>query len=362
MRLALICDAMRAPIRGVGRVCATLLPELVREGEDVLPIDMARNEVAESICGFPTVVLPGRPGPARTARWHAGLLPRIARTDLLHDVLISTAGFPHVVGRHPRLCTFVHDLHMLERGFYQRGKRLWFRALLGRGLERAGLRICVSEATKRALEQRYPQLDPAHNVVIHNGVPERSGRAARSADERDAGFLFVGQFEHRKNLHRLLDAWQLARDDGVASELHLVGRPGPGGAAILDRALRLGGAGVRVHADASDNALNDLYARARGLLLPSLSEGFGLPVVEAMRAGVPVLTSAGTALEEVAADAALLVDPHDTEAIRAGIVALENDLDRRQELATRGVRRASDFSPTAQARKLRDAIHARWYS
>jgi glycosyltransferase involved in cell wall biosynthesis len=267
-----------------------------------------------------------------------------------------------VLGDHPRLCVLVHDLHMLEPGFYQRGKRLWFRAFLRRGLAKAALRICVSAHTKRELERRFPRLNPAHNVVVPNAVATMFAGDSARLRTRDGGhFLFVGQLERRKNLVRMLDAWAAARSAGVDATLQIVGRPGPGSDEILARAAALGRA-VRVRTDVSDVELRELYAGARAMLLPSLHEGFGIPAIEAMQAGVPVLASRGTALEETAGGAALLVEPTDTEAIRAGIVALDRDTALRDDLIARGLARAGEFTPRAQAERLHDAIRERFGS
>lgn len=356
MNILMTCDALRRPVRGVGRVCETLLPELGRAGARVTPLDVAPNAYAEQLTGTATAVLPIGFGPAKTARWYATMLPRIRRRGFPHDVILSTAGFPHVLGRDRRLCVFVHDLHMLEPGFYQRGKQLWFRTFLGRSLGRAALRICVSEHTKHELERRFPELDPSDNVVVHNAAPD-SLQLDEGATTIGAGehFLFVGQLERRKNLMRLLSAYEAS---GVDSELHIVGRPGPGSDEIVRRASAV--PGVRLHTAASDTLLRDLYLNARAVLMPSLAEGFGLPVVEAMRAGRPVMTSSDSALAEVAGDAALLVDPTDTDAIRAGIARLEDDACLRAQLAQRGVERARAFSPRAQAEALLEALNTRF--
>lgn len=350
------CDSLRQPLRGVGRVCETLMPELVRQGAEVVPLDARDNPLAQELSGRPCAVIPASRGPARTARWHATLSRRVAKLGIGHDVLLSTAGFPHVFSTHPRLAVLVHDLHMLEPGFYQPGKRLWFRAFLQRGLRNAALRICVSQHTRRELEHRFPELDKSRNVVVHNAVPDQfAADSTEIGSTRDGThFLFVGQLERRKNLARLLVAYTAARGHGVERELHLVGRPGPGGDAILTQAAQLDG--VRVHTDADDAALRSLYADAHAVLLPSLHEGFGIPAIEGMQAGAPVLVSKGTALEEVAADAALCVDPANTAAIRDGIVQLDRDAELRSRLIERGTRRCADFTPRAQAAALLEAL------
>ncbi len=353
------CDALREPVRGVGRVCETLLPKLSSDATPVTPLDVADNRRASELAGHECAVIPAPIGPAKTARWHATLLRRIARAGIEHDVLLSMSGFPLVFGDHERACMWIHDLHMLEPGFYQPGKRIWFQAFLRRSLQKSALRICVSEFTKRELERRFPELDPAHNVVVHNAVPTNFTPETAAIDGGRRGhFLFVGQLERRKNLSRLLVAWSAARAAGVEGELRIVGRRGPGAEAILEQAAALDS--VHVHTNADDRELHELYSGAKAVLLPSLHEGFGIPAIEAMQAGKPVLTSKGTALEEVTADAALLVEPTSTTAIRDGILALDRNAELRGELVARGHERASRFTPDAQATALRDALTERF--
>jgi glycosyltransferase involved in cell wall biosynthesis len=98
--------------------------------------------------------------------------------------------------------------------------------------------------------------------------------------------------------------------------------------------------------------LANLIRGARAVLFPSLYEGFGLPVLEAMQLGAPVLASTGGALPEVAGDAALLVDPFDVEAVRKSIVALDADEGLRDELTQRGLVRSQAFSPEAYRDRL----------
>jgi glycosyltransferase involved in cell wall biosynthesis len=348
----LTCDSLRSPLRGVGRVCDGVLRELIELGQDVVPLGWIDNGEARAIAGR-CVVLPARPGPGRTARWHAGLLRRLRRIDLAHDVLVNVAPFPHVLGEHPRLVLYVHDLHMLEGGFYQPGKRAWFRAFLGRSLRKAAHVVCVSNDTRNALLHRYSELDPARVSAVHLWAD-----ACLAPDGDEPGparpyFLVVGQIERRKNTLRLLDAFAAARRRGVTTELRLAGRAGHGGAAALARlALPDLADAVHVHEAPTDRELRGLYRSARGLLFPSLHEGFGLPLLEAMQAGIPILTSDRSALPEVAGDAALLVDPEDTTAIAQGIERLDRDSALRNDLVARGQRRLTAFARSDRVREL----------
>ncbi|WP_280571300.1 glycosyltransferase family 1 protein, partial [Chromohalobacter sp. 296-RDG] len=108
--------------------------------------------------------------------------------------------------------------------------------------------------------------------------------------------------------------------------------------------------------DVDERALPSLYKGARGLLFPSLYEGFGLPVLEAMACGTPVLTSNVTSLPEVAGDAALLVDPARIEEIASGIEQLENDKQLRAELIAKGLERVKGFTWDITARKVQEVL------
>jgi len=142
--------------------------------------------------------------------------------------------------------------------------------------------------------------------------------------------LAVGTLEPRKNLPRLIEA---AR--GLDAELRIVGARGWGDVDVDES---------RVHwlGEVPDEELAILYRGARCVAYPSLYEGFGYPVAEAMACGTPVVTSTGGATEEIAGGAAVLVDPLDPSSIRAGI---EEAIARRDELVPLGLERAKAFAP-----------------
>ena len=134
-----------------------------------------------------------------------------------------------------------------------------------------------------------------------------------------------------------------------------------GEVALLNQIKRDGGANadrIRQYDYLSFSTLVSLIRGARAVLFPSLYEGFGLPVLEAMALSTAVLTSTGGALPEVAGDAALLVDPHDVQAIKMGISALDVDEDLRSELERRGPVQAAKFSPASYQARLLQAYSA----
>jgi glycosyltransferase involved in cell wall biosynthesis len=227
----------------------------------------------------------------------------------------------------------VHDLAAIRfPELFTAWTRLYARTLLRRVLRSATRVLAVSEFTKRdvAALARVPEerIDVAFNAA-DTAVFTQEGPAAPGEY-----VLAVGTLEPRKNLPRLIEA--TAR---LGLELRIAGARGWGGVAAA-------GAHVRWVGRPSDEELAALLRGALCLAYPSLWEGFGIPVLEAMLCGAPVVTSRGSAMEEVAGGAAELVDPADVESIAAGI---ERALARRDELRAAGLERARRFGWAATA-------------
>jgi glycosyltransferase involved in cell wall biosynthesis len=219
----------------------------------------------------------------------------------------------------------VHDLAVLRHPeTFNLWTRQYSRLCVSRVVRAARLLIAVSGHTKREVVELLGASEERVRVVP-NGVAETF--TPNGPAEPGDFVLAVGTIEPRKNLGRLAEA---TRRLGV--ELRVVGAPGWGRVDL--------GAGVTRLGRVSDEELARLYRGARCLAYPSLYEGFGIPIVEAMASGTPVVTSTGGATEEVAGGAAVLVDPLDPGAIAAGI---EEAAARRKELARAGLERARDF-------------------
>jgi glycosyltransferase involved in cell wall biosynthesis len=273
---------------------------------------------------------PGRVTAAvRDVAWYlAGLPLQARRLDVLHCTTFRAplrAPLPVVVT--------VHDLAVLRfPQYFTPWTRLYGRSLLARVLRAADRVVTVSEFTKRevAALARVPEdrIRVAHNATGDAFVPD--GPAA----EGDY-VLAVGTLEPRKNLPRLIEASQR-----LGVELRVAGARGWGGVEVGERN------GVTWLGRPTDEELAELLRGALCLAYPSLYEGFGIPVLEAMRCGTPVVTSVGSAMEEVADGAAELVDPQDPQAIASGI---ERAIARRDELRAAGLERARRFTWAAAA-------------
>jgi glycosyltransferase involved in cell wall biosynthesis len=218
-----------------------------------------------------------------------------------------------------------------------------------RVLMRANGLIAISEST-RADSIRILGLQPDRIEVIYPGVAE-SFFGAQPAVRQKPYILFVGTIEPRKNVAVLLDAYeQLAPSIRAEFDLVIAGPPGWGDPAVLRR-LRSGPPGVQYLGYVSEQDLPGLTAGATVFVYPSLYEGFGLPVAQAMAASVPVITSNVSSLPEVGGDGALLVDPKSIAELTSAMSRVLLSPDLRTELSAHGVRRASQYRWDVCARK-----------
>lgn len=266
----------------------------------------------------------------RDAWWYPVALPRRARARGL-DVLHCPSFRGPTRARVPLVVT-VHDLAVLRHPeAFNPWTRRYSRAFVPRVVRAAARVIAVSEFTKRELVELL-QVPEERIRVVPNAVAEPFVVEGERAEGEYV--LAVGTLEPRKNLPRLADA---ARRAGF--ELRVAGARGWGDVPVGDD-------GVRFLGFVSDRELARLYRGALCVAYASVYEGFGIPVLEALACGAPVVTSAGTAMAEVADGAAVLVDPFDSEAIAAGI---REAIERRDELGSLGPQRARNFTWDASA-------------
>ncbi len=250
--------------------------------------------------------------------WYPRLRPT-AGTDVLH---CPTFRGPFR-SRTPLVVT-VHDLAVLRHPeWFNRWTAAYSRLAVPRVVAAARRVIAVSEHTKRELVDLL-DVDPATIRVVPNGVEVVFRPEGPRADGDYV--LAVGTLEPRKNLARIAEA--------VDGELRVVGARGWGGVAPPPNVTWLG--------DVPDEELAALYRGARCLVYASLYEGFGIPVAEALACGCPVVTSAGSAMAEIAGDDAVYVDPLDVASIRAGV-------ERAFRPAPRRVAEWSDVAARTQA-------------
>lgn len=254
-------------------------------------------------------------------------------------------------GRLKKVVT-VHDLGVYQEGLlderFAAEGRVKFETMLFRC--RPDRIITVSKFTRNALVERFPQLEAITHAIPLGVNPrlfsddQNTSQLTYSHALVSPYLLFVGAVERRKNLHNIIKATELLIDRGNNLELRIVGGDGYG-AEEINRQIRESRHGRRIvrMGFVNNRELSELYQEAVGFLYPSLYEGFGLPILEAMSAGCPVITSNGGAMLEVSGGAALHADPNSPESIAAQVEILLQQSSVRENLVRGGKAHAACF-------------------
>lgn len=248
----------------------------------------------------------------------------------------------------------VHDLNFeVSPQTIHPVRRIYLQQITRRSVHNAAAVVAISQATANEVIQRY-QVPEQKVRVIPYGLdatftPEHASQleaqCRRLYQLPERFLLFVGTLEPRKNLLRLLEGYAIAHREVSLPPLLLVGAPGWQHHRIQQRACDLGIAErIQFAGYIPREHLPGVYAAATALLYPSLYEGFGLPPLEAMGCGTPVLASNTSAIPEVVGEAGLLVDPYDVQAVAWGILRVATEEGLRQQLIAAGLQRARQFS------------------
>jgi glycosyltransferase involved in cell wall biosynthesis len=288
--------------------------------------------------------------------WQQAVLPRLLRRHAI-DVHWGAGFVLPLLSNVPAAVTIYDLTFQILPDVHERTKRLYFPAMIRASVGKAQQVITISRSAEADLLRLYPDTAGKTNVTLlaprHIGTPRRPEKSNRPEPLR---FLFVGTIEPRKNLARLLEAWRQIPDERRAdAEVRVVGATGWMVRDLLIDAKAL--PGVKFLGPLSDHELVQEYKQADVFVYLSLYEGFGLPVIEAMSMGIPVLTSNTGATREVAGEAALLVDPSSVDSIRGGLLQLMTDAQLRQTLADKGRARAAEFSWEKTAAETLAVLH-----
>lgn len=250
----------------------------------------------------------------------------------------------------------IHDLIplRLKHSYANKRKKLFFEYFIKPATKKAHKIITVSEYSKKTIIE-WTNLPPEKIIVAPCGL---SPAFIPQGERYNPGFpylLHIGNTKEHKNVSRLIKAFAEAKIDpqfklictgSLSKELYsLIAR------LKLDHR-------VLVHTHLTEQKLASYYRGASGVIFPSLYEGFGLPIIEGMASGTPVLTSNVTSLPEVAGDAALLIDPYSVEAISVGITQLINDSSIREKLIHKGLERVKLFCWDKTAEKIQNILDA----
>lgn len=375
-------DASRAASlqkTGVGWYCYAL----VRHLQPVIPSDV--RVLLYSDCPLPEDVHPlpahwkeqvlawppvrqqsvaQRLSPIRWPMWSQIRLAERVLRDRPQVLFIPAHVIPYIFSLTPRrtrphIVTTIHDV--VFRGFpetYSPRERWYADRATRLALRHADHVIVPTQHVADELERWYGAPRERIVVVPHGVSRIRDTRDAPRFDGTQAqSILYVGRLEHKKNVVRMVEAFSRVAVNRHDLRLVLAGSDGYGAEAVREAIVR---SPVRDRVETPGWVDARMYAalRARAMmfLFPTLAEGFGLPILEAMAAGLPVITSRGGAHEEVAGDAALFVDPMDVAAIAAAIERLLDDLSLRTTLIERGNVRAAQFTWQRTAQQTWEAI------
>jgi len=337
---------------GRGRFVRELLRALHERDDPHRYICYAREPWEEQLDDrFSWHIVPG-PDPV----WH--LRAAIAASSTCDVYLSSNSYLSAPLLRIPCV-TVVHDLLAFDREMgTPLSSQVVERISLPIAVRSTARFVCVSEATASALDARFPGARRRTTVAhLAARAPAGSPTAGELASMPDAGFvLSVGTLEPRKNLPRLASAYAgLPVELQLAHPLVVVGSPGW---RHEDTTVSLAALGnrCRLLGSVSEGMLGELYRRCAVFCYPSLGEGFGLPVLEAMAAGAPVITSNVTSLPELGGDAVEYVAPAATRSIRDALERLLGSPARQAELRQLGLERAATFSWSRTAESVIDAL------
>ena len=304
--------------------------------------------------------------PLKNILWHGFILPRLLNkynADLLHLPWHAAA---LILKTKPVVLT-IHDLtEYVLPGHYSRSRMLYRKLMIPRSSRKADKIVTVSHYSKKEIV-RHLGTDHSKIEVVYNAPHERYKKIDTLVAKQylmgkyginDPFILYIGQLQHpNKNILRIVEAYHKLKDDELFSgkkyKLVLAGKRHLSADVIFNavKSLELE-KDVIFTGYIPDKDMPYFYNAASVFVYPSLYEGFGVPVIEAMACGAPVVTSNVSALPEVAGDAAVLVDPLIVESIASGIKSILSDPVKREELKRKAIEQAGKFSWRESAAKM----------
>ena len=358
MRIGIDARLLSEPVTGIGRYTIELTKELVKKDGHFFLYSARPFPIEQWQKDNVTVRSANFHRRSSKMLWSQTYLPYWASKDHLDVFWGATHRLPRYLPSSIARVVTIHDLVWKHAGETMRPFSRWVeKRLMPEAVQLADRIVVDSKSTLKDLEDEYPEAKQRIKVV-YPGAPilplAQEPEYLVSMGIIRPYFLFVGTLEPRKNLRRLLKAYSLL-DDSIRHQYQMVIAGGKGWGS-LDIHHLISDAGLEkqvvLTGYVDDVGLATLYTNALFLAMPSLYEGFGLPILEAMTQGVPALTSNNSSMPEVAGDAAMLIDPCDEMSIVAGLSSLLGNKAYRNELAGRAIANAKRFNWQNAAKDL----------
>ena len=341
---------------GKGRYAEEITQALIRQAPDVefFLFTKEANPRFENTEHVHQIVIKGK-----GIAWHFNLKRFLKQHPV--DVFLATTSFiyPAIAPKNQKIVTVVHDLI----AFHHPDHHHWFPTLvekltLGRAMAHSDLIVTVSNHTWRDLALLKPEFQEKAHVVIYPAVGPKVQRTNdKRMDLPDRFLLAVGTLQPRKNIQGVIKAFEQIAEAKPQLHLCIAGGSGWKSSAIFEVIPEWLKERIHFLGYVHHDELMELYSRAQLLVFPSFYEGFGIPPLEAMACGCPVITSDVSSLPEVVGDAALMIDPNNTEEIANTIKYLLGP--QVSAIAVeRGYAQAKQFSWDESARKLLTAMES----
>jgi len=355
MRIGLDARPLTVPMFGIGRYTLCLLKELTKV-KDISWYLYADRPIIYPVSGE-NIVVREYPSHQRWLSLYRTQLPfaRWAKQDKLDVFWSPRHHLPLILDKSIRSVLTIHDLVWQKYPETMLRENLFVEKLLmPRSLAKADAVIAVSHSTQNDLIEAYPSIEKKLSV-IHEAIDCAEVSEARLMDK--PYFLCVGTQEPRKNLQTSLSAFHQYRAAGGNRHLVVVGGEGWN---VDDpkTSLKENQAFIHLLGRVSDADLMNYYRFAEAFIFPSLYEGFGLPPLEAMQFGVPVISSNRSSLPEVVGDGGIMVDPMSKDQISEAMIKLSRDQDFRNTLGERALAQSKKFSWVKAAEETLNVFRA----
>lgn len=351
MRVGVDVSILSSPLTGIGRFALSLVQSLACLREPVQWVLLGAPSHFEGLPEAKNVTVHQAQGLIGWQRivWQQIELPRLARR--YHVDVLHCPDFSRPVSISVPVVNTIHDLsYYSPEAYFSRSSRTYKRALTQIAVKKSWSIVAVSKFTRDEIVSRFGLDARKISVIYHGADPDPKGSTPRA----EIPFvLYVGTLEERKNVQTLIQGFDLmCALTRVSHRLILAGKPGRGFGkmqeAIKNSSNR---AAFEVTGYVSRDRVIQLYQTADVFVMPSLYEGFGLPVLEAMSAGAPVVCSRAGSLPEVGGDAAEYFDPLSPQAIAAALTKVLGSESLRSEMRRKGLERAKLFSWDECARR-----------